>query len=151
MSHLSVRLLIEETVKGIDDSIQFGYGRASDFNSILKKGSKAVHLDTLSSTLAYTEESYNLTRIFSPAIIFYKLDKKEGAEKETADILDITDKDAIKFLQVLNLKTTDLDQDIQISSIRTEPVIKVTADFMTGIILRFDLTVPDDFNYCIDD
>jgi hypothetical protein len=151
MSHLSVRTLIEETVNGVDDSIKFGYARASDFNSILQKGDKAAHLDVLSSVMAYTEDSYNLTATYSPAIIFYKLDDLQGAEKETADILDITDSDSTKFIQSLNLKTTNLDQDVTISNIRKEPIIKVTVNCMTGFLLRFDITVPDDFNYCLND
>lgn len=150
MSHLSVRTLIEETVKKVDDSILFGYARASDFNTILKKGDKACHCDLLSSVMQYTEESYNLTATYSPVLIFYGLDDIGGAERETADILDIADIESTKFIQKLNLQTTDLDQDVTISNIRKEPVVKATTSFMTGFILRFDLTVPDDFNYCIE-
>lgn len=149
MSHLSVRTLIEETVKQVDTSIKFAYARASDFNSIIKKGDNAAHLDTLSSSLEYTEGSFNLTESFNVAIIFYSLDDIQGAEKETAAILDKTDKTATKFIQKLNLKVLDLDQDVEILSIRKEPIIKATVSFMTGTLIRFSLVVPDDFNYCL--
>lgn len=148
MSHLSVRSLISDVVKEVDDSIKFAYARASDFNSILQKGEKACHCDTLNSTMAYTENSYNLTATYSPTVIFYKLDEMGGAEKETASVLDICDKDSTRFIQLLNLKTTESDQDVTISNIRKTPLIKVTATFMTGFMLQFDLTVPDNFDYC---
>lgn len=151
MSHLSVRTLIEETVMRVDDSVRFGYGRASDFNSLYKKEDSRVHLDTLSSTLEYSEDSYNLTHTYSVGLACYKLDDMQGAEDETAKILDEMDVLSTKILQALNLKTTKIDQDLGINSIRKNPYIKVTVDCATGFILQFNLIVPDDFNYCEDD
>ncbi len=151
MSRLSVRTLIGNTVKRVDDSVKFGYGRASDFNSLHKKEDKRVLLDTLSSTLEYTEESYNLTQTYQVGITFFKLDDIQGAEEQTAEVLDEMDTLCTKFIQALNLKTTNLSQDIGVTQIRKSPVIKVTVDCVSGFVLQFSLTVPDDFNYCEDD
>lgn len=151
MSHLSVRTLIEDTVKEIDDSIRFAYGRFSDFNADNIREDKRAHLDTLSGTADYTEESYNLTKVYDVGITFYKLDDPQGAAEKTKRILDETDIILNKFLQTLNLTTTNLDQDVTIRSIRFSPVIKVTVSHVTGQLLQFQFVVPDDFNYCLND
>lgn len=156
MSHLSVRTLIEDTVKAVDDSVRFGYARASDFNSIGIREDERAHLDTLVSNLTYTNGSFNLTRTFNVSIMFYALDDMQGAEEQTAKVLDRMDALAIKFIQKLN-KYSELYSDsenakasdqLEITNINLEPLIKVTKDACTGFALRFNLIVPDDFNYC---
>lgn len=155
LSHKAVRTLISDTLKSIDDSVLFAYARASDFNSIGIKDDKRVRLDPLRQTLEYSEGSYNLTKQYQVAIIFYKLDVLQGAEEETAAILDEMDKLSDKFINKLNLfafneDTTDeiSTQNTEITSIRKEPIIKVTADYCSGWVVSFNFTVPDTFDYC---
>ena len=80
MSHLAVRILIEDTIKAIDDSVLFAYARASDFNSLGIKEDKRVRLDPLRQTLDFGPDSYNLTKQYQVGMVFYKLDSMEGAE-----------------------------------------------------------------------
>jgi len=155
MSHLAVRILIEDTIKAIDDSVLFAYARASDFNSLGIKEDKRVRLDPLRQTLDFGPDSYNLTKQYQIGMVFYKLDSMEGAEQDTALILDEMDSLSDSFINKLNIfsfteDTTDQlsTQNTEITSIRKDPVIKVTTDCCTGFIVQFNFTVPDTFNYC---
>jgi len=154
MSHLAVRTLISDTLKSIDDSILFAYARASDFNQIGIKDDKRVRLDPLRQVLEYNE-NYNLSKQYQVTMFFYKLDSLQAAEEETAKILDDTDLISDKFINKLNLYSFYEDstdevstQNTEISSIRKEPIIKVTADCVTGWGVSFNFTVPDTFDYC---
>ena len=155
MSHKAIRTLISDTIKSLDDSILFGYARASDFNTKGKKQDKRCQLDPLKERLEFTDGSYNLTKTYAVGLVFYRLDDKQGAEEQSAEILDETDLLSDQFVNKLNLfsfteSTTDAinTQGIEITNIRKEPVIKVTADVCTGFILQFDLIAPDVFDYC---
>lgn len=154
MSHQAVRTLISDTLKSIDDSVLFAYARASDFNSMGIKDDKRVRLDPLRQSLEYSE-NYNLSKQYQVVIIFYKLDSIQGAEEETATILDQMDLLSDKFLNKLNLFEFNEDstdeistQNTEITSIRKEPIIKVTADCVSGWVVSFNFTVPDTFDYC---
>jgi len=155
MSHLAVRTLISDVVKSIDDSVLFAYARASDFNSLGIKDDKRVRLDPLRQSLEFNDGSYNLSKTYTVGMVFYCLDDLQGAEEETANILDKTDELSDKFINKLNLfsfyeDTTDeiSTQNIEITGIRKEPAIKVTSDCVTGWVVQFNLTVPDTFDYC---
>ena len=154
MSHLAVRTLIEDTLKSIDDSVLFAYARASDFNSIGIKEDKRVRLDPLRQSLEYSD-SYNLSKRYTVGMVFYKLDSMQGAEEETASILDEMDLLSDSFINKLNLFSLSEDstdelstQNSEILSISKEPVIKVTAECCTGWVVTFSFIVPDTFDYC---
>lgn len=155
MSHLAVRTLIEDTVKSIDDSVLFAYARASDFNSIGKKLDKRIQMDPLKESLEYTDGSLNLTKTYRVGMVFYQLDNPQGAEKDTATILDQMDLLSDKFINKLNLFAFNEDttvaintQNIELKGFTKDPVIKVTVDCATGWILSFTLIAPDVFDYC---
>lgn len=155
MSHHAVRTLISDTLKSVDDSVLFAYARASDFNSLGIKDDKRVRLDPLRQTLEYSEGSYNLSKQYQVILVFYILDELQGAEEATANKLDLMDELSDKFINKLNLfafneDTTDeiSSQNTEITSMRKEPIIKVTADCVTGWVLSFNFTVPDTFDYC---
>jgi len=154
-SHLAVRTLISDTVKSIDDSILYAYARASDFNALGKKLDKRVCLDPLKQKIDPIENGFGFTKTYQVGMVFYQLDDKQGAEDATAKILDETDLLSDKFLNKLNDILLDKDntddintQTVEITNVRKEPVIKVTADIATGFILQMDLIVPDSFDYC---
>lgn len=153
--HKAVRLLIEETLGTVDDSVRFAYATDSDFNSIGIREDKRVQLDPIKQSLEYTEGSFNLTKTYQIGMVFYQLDDPEGAEEKTAQILDQMDELSDKFIQKLNDVLLDQDDDIaittatiELTSIVKEPAIKATVDVCTGWILNFNVIAPDDFDYC---
>jgi hypothetical protein len=53
---------------------------------------------------------------------------------------------ARKFAMDLNVMVQEID--CVIDSVRITPFIKVKASVLTGVILRFNITSPDDVEYC---
>lgn len=155
MSYQAVRVLLEDTIKSIDDSVMFAHARASDFNSIGSGNEKRVHLDPMKPLTEPGTAEKNSTKTFSIKMIFYKLDSLQGAEEETTKIQEEMDVLSDKFIHKLNLFTLNYESE-EVSSDTTEivnmqpkePIIKVTASCMTGFILSFGLVVPDTFDYC---
>lgn len=154
MSHSAVRTLIRDSVLSVQENVNFIYARASDFNSIKDKSLPFVQLDPLNQTAAFTNNQV-YSRTFRVAMVFYKLDALQGAEEETAAVLDEMDLLCDRCLTKLNLGASGDDPTVELTSqtatianIRKTPVIKVTADMLTGWMLEFDMTVPDTFDYC---
>lgn len=154
MSHQAVRTLIRDSVLSIQDNVNFIYARRSDFNSIKDKSERFVTLDPLRVTASFTSNQI-YSRKFRVGMVFFQLDSLSGAEEETVEKLDAMDVLSDKFLVKLNLGASGDDptvtissQTISIENIQREPVIKVTADCMTGWMLQFDMIVPDSFDYC---
>jgi hypothetical protein len=151
MSHQKVRELIEETVKRIDDSILFAYASASDFNAIGAHEDKRVHLEPLKQDMSFTDDTNTLTTVFDVGIIFYKLDDKAGANEETTAILDEMDNLSSEFIKNLNFNILNTDitsNEIVMTGMNKEAVIKVTASCMSGWVLTFKLEVADTIDYC---
>lgn len=153
-----MRLLIRDAVKSVRDEVQFVYGRESDANQIKDKRKPFVNLSPLKATAKFTNDSYNLTTTYQVGLVFYRLDDQNGTEEETAKVLDQMSDFADKALHFINKSDDDEGESIQttnitfdnvtIANIRKTPVIKVLADCLTGYMLEFDLTVPDNFDYC---
>lgn len=156
MSHKAVRELIRDTALGLQDNINFGYGRGSDFNQIKNNRYPYIWLDPLISTLGINEDNLINSETYSISLVFYKFDKPDSTEKEYQLLLDETDKLVQGFIRKLNedlvngfdTPKTLRTHNTAITNIAKQPVIKVMADCLTGWILTFDFTVPDQFDYC---
>lgn len=152
MSHKGIRLLIEDAAKSLGDSIQFTYGRTSDFNVMRDKEYPFIQCDPLVSVPTYTVNNVsNYMKAWTAQIGFYQLDKEESDQDQYKLILDEMDKLVDSFVNKLNLyshKTNITSDDILITGIRQEPFIKGTADILTGYLLTLTITVSDQFNYC---
>ena len=155
MSHKSVREFIRDRVIAIRDDLKFGYGRSTDFNQIKDKKYPWVWLDPLQSTINLIEDG-GFTETYSLNLIFYRYDKPDSKEDEYKLILDQTDDIVQAFIRYLHNDMVDdtsssvvfTTHNTAISNVNKTPVIKVTADCLTGWVLTFDLTVPDKFDYC---
>lgn len=155
MSHRAVRDFLKDKVLELGDNIKFGYGRSSDFNQIKDKKYPYVWCDPLVSTVNIDE---NFTETYSVNLFFYRYDEADSTEDQYKIILDTTDESVQSFLRLLNEQLTNEDslslveryqaRNVGLSNVTKEPVIKVMADVLTGWILRFNLTVPDQFDYC---
>jgi hypothetical protein len=155
MSHKAVREFLCDKAKSLRDDVTFGYGRGSDFNQITNKLYPYIWLDPLNSTINYTEGQF--TETYSVSMIFYGYDKADSSEKEYSLILDQTDELVQKFSRVLqedlltdsnSLIETFQTQNVSIDSFNKSPFIKLMADVLTGWVVTFNLTVPDQFDYC---
>lgn len=152
MSHKAVRILIEDTVRSIADKYSFSYARGTDANSQQKKY-PYIRLDPLKQQINVVDNS-SMSKVFNVTLVFYEKDNKENDEVNTTEILDKTDLYSDKFLAKLNFTMNEDTTEplgsfnIEINNIRKDPFVKVLADVLSGYILQFDLTVPDQFDYC---
>ncbi len=149
MSHKGIRSLIKTTARKLGDDIQFVYGRKSDVNQISDKKDIVIALDPLTSTASFAvNNSYNYQKIWTAQMAFYKIDHADSTEEQYAKILDDTDVLVDQFITKINsLSQIEL---ITIQGISQIPFIKALADVMTGHALTFQISVPDDWNYCAD-
>lgn len=155
MSYQAVRILIEDTIRSIDDSVMFAHARDSDFNSVGIREDKRVQLTPMEPLTEPATAEHNSTKTFTIKMVFYKLDSLSTAEDFTTNILDEMDILSDKFIHKLNVFTLEYES-AEVSSSTIEivnmqpkrPVIKVTADCVTGFIVSFGLIVPDVFDYC---
>lgn len=155
MSHSAVRAFIGDTAKAVKDTIQFGHGRVSEFNSTPDKSNECIWLDPLTFVGSYVNtNSSTLILTWSVSMFFYKKDDMGSIEKQYNKILDTTHDTMLKFVSLINRNPGEDSRDelttdkIQISNFRAEPVVKVLENCMSGWILTFQLTAPDTFDYC---
>lgn len=148
MSHKSVRLLIENTVKSLQDNIQYSYGEETDFNQDKKKHAVMVNTAPLIANAVYSVNGVsNYSKSWQVQMVFVKFDTENNIHY--SKILDETDALVDRFLNKLNyfMETSD---GILLSAINQQAVIKVLADTLTGHTLTFTLQTSDTFNYCED-
>lgn len=154
MSHQAVRDFIRDTVLNTRDDLPFYYARESDFNAIKDKSSK---FKVLLLPLQFDPQAVNYTtnRKYRITMLFYGLDSMQGAEEETQEILDQTDRILTEFRAILNKSIDEEDSELYLSTdmieIENEMVkerIKFTSDNVTGWEYSFNLLVPDQFDYC---
>lgn len=149
MSHKSIRLLIEDTVKSLRDDIGFDYGRTSDFNiGASNKTFPFVNLDLLNSVPNYEVNGVsNYQKSWLCQMAFYGLDKADSTPDQYQKLLDELDPLVDQFLNKLNMFTNQSD-NLLIQSIRQDSFVKSTSAILTGFLLTFTLVAVDDFDYC---
>lgn len=156
MSHRSVVQLLKDTAEMLEDRMQFGYGRTSDFNVKRDKQYPFIWLDPLNASPTYSVNSTeNYIKSWSVRMLFYQLDSEDSVPKEYQTILDEMDIYVDKYINLLNqvyLKANErarvIPDPIVITGITQDQFVKATADILTGWIVTFTLTVPDQFDYC---
>lgn len=154
MNHKAVRDLLNDTLKSLDPSVSFGYGRLSDFNKIRDKKYPYVWSDVVSRADSYTDNAINLTNTYTVTLSFLDKDETANDENQTNPILDAMSNLSESFIHKLNLSDFDeselatLTSMIQITNIQHTRVIKDHADILSGWVVSFNLITPDDFDYC---
>lgn len=152
MSHKGIRELIEATALSLGDSIQFTYGRTSDFNMMRDKKYPYITLDPLSAAPTYTDNNvFNYMKTWSVGMGFYELDKEASTQDEYKKILDDMDSLVDMFINKLNFYSDSqkiTSNQFVLTGISQQPFIKATADILTGYLLTFSMQVNDQFNYC---
>lgn len=152
MSHKSVRDLIEDVATDLRDDLTFVYAKTFNVNSLKDKRDTVIQLDLLKGTPVRTNNTFNTT--WESTLLFYKLDRVDGTEQETAAILDSTDALVQQFIRKMNVQILMPDtitfgtDDIDLSFGQAIPMTKVLVDCLTGWMIPIKMECPDDFNYC---
>ncbi len=148
MSHKSIRKLIEDTARSLQDDIQYSYGKESDFNQEKKRSTTLINTSPITSTSAYRVNGvFNYMKQWNVEMAFYAIDVESSIGEDYAEILDRLDPLVDQFINRLNSFSSKSDS-LVIQGINQTPFIKATADILTGFILTFQIIVNDDFDYC---
>lgn len=143
-------------LKGVADDlgfdVEFQHGRTSDINVFADNNkSVLIWLTPLKRTGSFLNRSNRLFLNWSVELAFYQKDDKDSDNEGSLSILKTSDKILLKYLLDLNQEVVDIDNasdDVEIVNINVTPFIKQTSHVMTGHIVTFNITLPDDFNYC---
>jgi hypothetical protein len=152
MSHLSVRTLLEDVAKSLADNIHFDAGRESEFNNLKEKEERYIWLLPMTATPSFLE-SGTRTKIWSIALLFMQKDNFDASANQTSLIHDTQDQVVDAYLRRLDdWAYSDYRVGfISISGINQTPFYKDQAGIYSGWLVRFQMTVSDDFNYCTPD
>ncbi len=145
MKYESLHNLIRDTLGAIDVDTYFYHGSEYNLNSEAKERYPLVWLNPSETTMSFFNDS-RTSDVQSVTMLFLDLDKTNGDSARSNNIVFNMDVLARKFAMDLNVRVQDID--VVIDGIRITPFIKVKASVLTGVILRFNITSPDDVEYC---
>ena len=154
MSHKSVRLLLKDVAKSLSDKVQFGYGRRSEFNLIDQKRYPYIWVLPLTAGRRFINNDGTKTKTWNVAIVFLDQDTADADAKQTEKIHDNLDTFVDQYLQRLDdfaQQSTDVIGEVTIRNDNQTPFYKDDADIHSGWLVTFQLTVSDDFEYCVPD
>jgi hypothetical protein len=152
MLYESLYNLLESVSNDLPFDNEFQHGRGSDINIFADNNRDfLIWLSPMRSTGTFPNQGNRLFNTYNVELAFYHRDEGSSTNEVTRNILELTDKASIQYLLDLNqsIESTDTIQDsVTIESISREPFIKVSSHILTGILLTFRITLPDDFKYC---
>lgn len=154
MSHKSIRALIRDVVNSLDDSIQFGYGRRSDFNIIKDKRFPFVWLLPLTANTVLSSSTGARTKTWNCVIVILDIDKPGDKHKQFNKILDDMDDLGDKIIQRIDdwyRSEKDIVGTLTLQNINQTTIIKEDAAIDTGWLFSFQMVTSDDFQYCTPD
>lgn len=154
MSHRAIRCLIGDAVKSLDDKIQFGYGRRSDFNIDNQKKYPFVWMLPLTAVTTIPNNGAGITKTWNVILVVIDLDKSDSKETEFDKILDKMSDVGDALLRRIDdwyQSGTDVVGTITIASVTQTTIIKGDSDIHTGWLYSFQMTTSDDFDYCTPD
>ena len=133
--------------------MQFGYGRDSEFNLKQNISYPWIWMSPISvnpqfavNDVEHYQKSWNIT------LMFFDKDPFDSTEDPTNLVLDEQDKTIDRFILRLNewsrVYSQDTVGDVTLRGFIQEPFYKEFAGIHSGWRLRFQMIVPDDFEYC---
>lgn len=153
MSHRAIRCLIGNAVKSLDDSIQFGYGRRSDFNIHNDKKYPFVWLLPLTAVTTIPNDGAGITKSWNIILVVIDIDKSDSVEQEFDKIMDRMDDIGDRLIRRIDdwyRSGDDIVGALTITSVNQTSIIKEDSDIHTGWLYSFQMITDDQFEYCID-
>jgi hypothetical protein len=125
----------------------------TEFNQRRDKGDLFIWLLPLTASPQFTNNNSteNYQKAWNCSVVFLHKDTTDSVETEYADIWDVTDNLADKFVNRLNdwsMKATDTVGAVTLQGFQQTPFLKDDADIYSGWVLTFQMVVSDDFEYC---
>lgn len=153
---------IKTTVENIEEGITFFHGRKEVLHEYdPTPGATVCWLLPFTTTANFTNTSGQLNRTFTINMIFYQRDNP-GSEINQNDqdtispemqVIATTDQLCATFVRLFNNNTLtdtleELSDELEVTGMNTDVVIKDNDYFLTGTLLNMTVLVPDDFDYC---
>jgi hypothetical protein len=152
MLYQSLYSLLSTTASSLPFDNEFHHGRGSDINVFSNNNRQTlIWLSPMVATGSFPNKLNRLFKAYRIELAFYQRDAIDNTNEQTRDILYTADKVLTKYLLDLNDEVVDIDNgvdDVEITNINQEPFIRVTSHILTGFLVTFNITLPDDFNYC---
>jgi len=144
VSHKSLRLLVEHTVKALTDTVQYSYGEESDFDQSKKHEFLMVNTELMPASAVYSDNQvFNYSKTWVIKTAFYKFDTEDSIDYYK--IHDELDPICDRFVNKLNKR-----DDLVIISASQDPFVKALSAILTGYLVTITVRLNDDFNYCYD-
>lgn len=144
-------MLLEDVAKSLVDSMQFGYGRRSEFNLIENKRYPYIWLLPLTAAGRFRTNNGTRTKTWNVALLFLSNDEAGSDQDESTRLLDDRDEAVDLYTQKLDdwyERSIDTLGAFTIQNDLQQPFYKDDSDINTGWLLTFQMVVSDNFFYC---
>lgn len=163
MNYKALLDYIQDTVEGVDNSVNFYHGNLTNAQQLSKTENVQVWLLPMTSSGTFVSTSMQINEQYSINMFIVQQDRADsginrntatsGMKSGTVDILEYTSKLTGSILRLLNDNTInatllEASDKIRIQSFNTTPEIKQTSALVTGISLQAVIQVQDNFDYC---
>jgi hypothetical protein len=105
----------------------------------------------MDSTASFFDAYNRLYKVYACTIVIHSQDTMDSTPDQQREIISYCDAIATKFiikLQDATVEMNDIHADKIVENIRFTPFYRDSSFVASGVILNFNITLPDDFNYC---
>lgn len=149
MKRSEIRTFIEAGVTAVNSSLDFGYGRITEWNSNRSNLYPGVWWESDQPVAVELTENQLPVNSWPVRLHIGKKDKADSMPSDydlLVDDCDLVAQQLIRqYSQILEGALYDL---VAIEDISREPFIKKNADLITGVLLTFTLKSPDTTSLC---
>ena len=127
-------------------TLEFGSGLITDFNAIRSHEYPAVWMNI--TPVSGTNSVYGAPLdVWDIELIIAQKDRMDSSPEEYEHIIDDCDEIAQKLMYNYN-RQADGYKMVTLSDRNREPFVKKYADCLSGVVLSFKMTIPDQTNIC---
>lgn len=143
MTRKEIQTFIKSGFVQLSESFDFGTGRITEFNAARANSYPSAWLESLIVDTEYIEPVTLPYDTWPIKIHIARKDKIDSSTEEYEEIInecDLTAQKVMRFYNAAKLTVT--------TGVNRSPFIKKHADCLTGVVLSFNLKLPDTTDVC---
>lgn len=149
MTRTEIRTFLQTGVQSINPAMPFGSGRITEWNSNRSNEYPGVWWESVQPLDVTIINSILPSDSWPIRLWIGKLDAADSIPAQYEQIIDDCDYIAQQLLRQYNLVIEGANANMTaVENITREPFVKKYADNISGVILSFNLNVPDKTNLC---